>query len=76
MQHATGPQDWKNSIVFFLNGTKVEIENVDPSLSVAEYLRGSLGLTATKIGCGQGLCGNHRSLSPPVYLGTLFFRSP
>jgi len=49
--------EWKDRIVFFLNGDKVEVDSFDPSLSVADYLRHNLGLTATKVGCGQGLCG-------------------
>jgi len=51
------PTTWKEGVVFFLNGEKVEVDSVDPSLSVADYLRHGLSLNATKVGCGQGLCG-------------------
>ncbi|SDX82348.1 (2Fe-2S)-binding protein [Eubacterium barkeri] len=39
-----------------INGERIVAE-VDPSLSLAEFLRNNLYLTGTKIGCGQGECG-------------------
>ena len=31
---------------------------VDPETSLADVLRGQLGLTGTKVGCGSGQCGS------------------
>ena len=39
-----------------INGEAVVAE-VDPSLSLAQFLREKLYLTGTKIGCGKGECG-------------------
>ena len=39
-----------------INGQAV-VADVEPSLSLAEFLREKLYLTGTKIGCGKGECG-------------------
>ncbi len=44
------------TVSFNLNGRKVSIE-ADGTRMLAYVLRGDLGLTGTKIGCGEGLCG-------------------
>lgn len=46
----------KETIGFRLNGKAVRLE-VDPSRSLLWVLRQDLGLTGTKYGCGEGLCG-------------------
>jgi len=46
----------KEVICFILNGQKMEIE-VEPSLLLIDMLRNRLGLTGTKMGCGEGECG-------------------
>ena len=43
-------------IAFTLNGSPVSVE-ADGSRMLAYVLRSDLGLTGTKIGCGEGLCG-------------------
>ncbi|RUP47663.1 Molybdopterin-binding domain of aldehyde dehydrogenase-domain-containing protein [Jimgerdemannia flammicorona] len=48
--------DFSCQLTFFLNGTKVLIENPDPEVTLLQYVR-SIGLTGTKLGCGQGACG-------------------
>lgn len=44
------------SITFTLNGKPVSVE-ADGSRMLAYVLRDDLGLTGTKVGCGQGFCG-------------------
>ena len=39
-----------------INGEAITAE-VDPSISLAQFLRDNLYLTGTKIGCGKGECG-------------------
>ena len=47
---------YEDSVSFFLNGTKVVLDEIDPEITLLEYLRG-IGLTGTKLGCGEGGCG-------------------
>lgn len=46
-----------SSISFTLNGEKVEVTDVSPSLTLIEWLRSQPGLTGTKKMCGEGGCG-------------------
>jgi len=49
-----------DSITFSINGTSHTVTSADvsPHTKLAEYLRYSLGLTGTKIGCHEGGCGS------------------
>ncbi|XP_078254947.1 xanthine dehydrogenase/oxidase-like [Rhinoraja longicauda] len=47
-----------DELVFYVNGHKVRERNVDPELNLITYLRRKLGLTGTKLGCGEGGCGS------------------
>ncbi|KAF3911352.1 hypothetical protein ABW20_dc0100059 [Dactylellina cionopaga] len=47
---------YDDTIVFYLNGSKVTLESIDPEITLLEYLRG-IGLTGTKLGCAEGGCG-------------------
>jgi len=48
----------KNSVIFFLNGKSVTIENPSPDLLLIDYLRSpEVGLSGPKKPCGQGGCG-------------------
>ena len=49
-------EEWDDTLRFYLNGTKVTIDSVDPELTLLEYLRG-IGLKGTKLGCAEGGCG-------------------
>ncbi|KAJ5101710.1 FAD-binding type 2 protein [Penicillium alfredii] len=48
--------EWDDTIRFYLNGTKVAVDSVNPEVTLLEYLRG-IGLTGTKLGCAEGGCG-------------------
>ncbi len=47
----------KRTIALEVNGREYRLE-VDPEAKLAEVLRYHLGLTGTKIGCGDGQCGS------------------
>lgn len=47
-----------HSISFYVNDEQVMIDNPDPTQLLIDFLRyGSLGLTGTKLSCGEGGCG-------------------
>jgi xanthine dehydrogenase/oxidase len=45
---ATLTTKYEDTIRFFLNGTRVVLDEIDPEVTVLEYLRG-IGLTGTKL---------------------------
>ncbi len=45
-----------NTFSFALDGDKVSVKT-DGSRMLVDVLRSDLGLTGTKVGCGEGLCG-------------------
>src|SRR5271170_6827047 len=47
---------YSNQLIFWLNGKRVTISDPDPTIMLTDYLH-EVGLTGTKIGCGQGGCG-------------------
>ncbi|KAI1821227.1 xanthine dehydrogenase [Xylaria intraflava] len=47
---------YHDTLCFFLNGTRVVLDEIDPEVTLLEYLRG-IGLTGTKLGCAEGGCG-------------------
>ncbi|PYH84315.1 xanthine dehydrogenase [Aspergillus uvarum CBS 121591] len=49
-------EEWDDTIRFYLNGTKVVLDSINPEITLLEYLRG-IGLTGTKLGCAEGGCG-------------------
>ncbi|CAJ1388960.1 unnamed protein product [Effrenium voratum] len=48
---------WKTRLSFFVNGSKVEVPDAEPHHTLLWFLRDRLGLTGTKLGCGEGGCG-------------------
>ncbi|CAL1597686.1 unnamed protein product [Knipowitschia caucasica] len=46
-----------DTLLFFVNGKKVEERNADPETMLLFYLRDKLRLTGSKSGCGGGACG-------------------
>ncbi|KAJ1432167.1 Molybdopterin dehydrogenase, FAD-binding [Sesbania bispinosa] len=45
------------SLVFCLNGERFELSNVDPSITLLEFLRTHTRFKSVKLGCGEGGCG-------------------
>jgi xanthine dehydrogenase/oxidase len=49
---------YKTSLLeFFLNGTRVKLQNPNPHWTLLDFIRSQHGLKGTKLGCGEGGCG-------------------
>jgi xanthine dehydrogenase/oxidase len=44
----TVTESWDSTLSFYLNGTRVTLDDIDPEITLLEYLRG-IGLTGTKL---------------------------
>lgn len=56
-KHSNGTA-YATDLVFYLNGARVQLQDVSPTTLLVDYLRSpEVGLTGTKIGCKQGGCG-------------------
>src|SRR5260221_13225622 len=55
-QDASRDKEYSNQLTFWLNGKRVSLSDPDPTIMLTDYLHG-IGLTGTKVGCGQGGCG-------------------
>ncbi|PAV81283.1 hypothetical protein WR25_02114 isoform B [Diploscapter pachys] len=49
-------KEW-TTLLFYVNGRRIEEKKADPKTTLATYLRDHLHLTGTKIGCNEGGCG-------------------
>lgn len=47
----------RNSIRFLRRGRMIELRNIDPTMTLLDYLRDVDGARGTKEGCGEGDCG-------------------
>lgn len=46
-----------STLEFYLNGTRLALDNVDPGATLLDFIRSQRGLRGTKLGCGTGGCG-------------------
>ena len=44
---------FRTALTLYVNGVKKEVKDALPTMNLLEYLR-SIGLTGTKLGCGEG----------------------
>lgn len=56
---AVGPAGVRRDLVLYVNGRRVQVpeKQVRPEMTLLQFLRLDLGLTGTKLGCGEGGCG-------------------
>jgi len=48
---------FKNTLEFYVNGTRIELANPNPQWTLLDFIRSQHGLKGTKLGCGEGGCG-------------------
>ena len=48
----------QSTLIFFVNGKKVEVDSPSPETTLLQFLRRTLLLPGTKEACGQGGCGS------------------
>lgn len=58
---------YHDTLSFFLNGTRVVVDEIDPEVTLLEYLRG-IGLTGTKLYVGKRSYYNQRLPHPEKHL--------
>ena len=49
--------DWCHDLTFYVNGKIHKLSHPDPKTTLLTFLRLTLRLTGTKLGCGEGGCG-------------------
>ena len=52
-------EDFSSDLIFFINWKSIILSNneIQPKMTLLQYLRNCIGLTGTKLGCGEGGCG-------------------
>ncbi|RLL98894.1 hypothetical protein CFD26_100866 [Aspergillus turcosus] len=48
---------YSSTISFYLNGTRIDLQNPNPHWTLLDFIRSQHGLKGTKLGCGEGGCG-------------------
>ena len=62
-----------SSVVHLISGRKIALKNPAQDKTLTQFLRNDLGLTGTKISCGEGACGACTvTLARPGYRLNLF----
>ncbi|KAF7155382.1 hypothetical protein CNMCM5623_007453 [Aspergillus felis] len=46
-----------STLSFYLNGTRIDLQNPNPHWTLLDFIRSQHGLKGTKLGCGEGGCG-------------------
>lgn len=46
-----------STLEFYLNGTRIQLQNPNPHWTLLDFIRSQHGLKGTKLGCGEGGCG-------------------
>eukprot|EP00435_Cladocopium_sp_Y103_P059865 s424_g21.t1 len=52
-----GEVPWRTQLSFYVNGKPIKVQDAEPHHTLLWFLRERLGLTGTKLGCGEGGCG-------------------
>jgi carbon-monoxide dehydrogenase small subunit len=47
----------ERKVTVTVNGTRYDVPDVEPRLLLSDFLRDTLGLTGTHVGCEHGACG-------------------
>ncbi|KAG9239304.1 xanthine dehydrogenase [Amylocarpus encephaloides] len=47
----------ESALRFYMNGTKIELQNPNPEWTLLDFIRSQHGAKGTKLGCGEGGCG-------------------
>ncbi|KNC81268.1 hypothetical protein SARC_06399 [Sphaeroforma arctica JP610] len=48
---------YRSEFITYVNGHRIMRDNVQPEMTLLQFLREDLGLTGTKLGCAEGGCG-------------------
>lgn len=43
-----------STLSFYLNGTRIDLQNPDPEHTLLDFIRSQPNLKGTKLGCGEG----------------------
>jgi xanthine dehydrogenase iron-sulfur cluster and FAD-binding subunit A len=47
-------EEAKSKLEFYINGTRIELNDPDPEHTLLDFIRSQPGLKGTKLGCGEG----------------------